>query len=674
MRPLCTLAFAVLALGCAAATSRTATARSGADAAARAGARTDTLTAEAVVALRSVTTVEISPDGKRVAYVVRSPRASDDKPGNARNVIWVVSSRGGEPRRFTSPRASSSSPRWSPDGRWLAFLSQREGETERTQIWRIAVDGGEPERLTESATSVRDLEWLPGGQGLVYSADRVDTDAEKAAKKAGRDWKIGDVDGTHRRLWTFDVASRESREVTDAPLHVERFRVSPDGRRIAFVGGERADTDAVMMYSRLYVVETKGGTPSPVCKTAGKLGELAWSPDGSTLAFLGASDIHDPTAGVLFTVPSRGGDATARTAAYEGTGQSVDWLDDRTIAMLANERTSTVVVAVPAKQGPMRRLVGPGPICHRIDIAGDRRTLACAGDVATHPGEVFVGELRGGRLRRVTHGNPQLDRMRLGEQEVVRWKAADGLEIEGILTKPVDYRAGQRYPLAVLVHGGPEGISLDGWNTRAGYPVQLLAAKGFVVLEPNYRGSSGRGVAFGKADHGDLGGKEFEDVLAGIDHLAAKGLVDPARVGMGGWSYGGYFSGLAATLHTGRFKAAVVAAAITNWMSFTGTTEIEHENSLVHWKLWPYDEHERTWLRSPMAHTKKSKTATLIVHGLDDTRVPPGQAKELYRALRHAGTATELVLYPREGHGVAERAHQIDFATRLVEWFDRHVK
>jgi dipeptidyl aminopeptidase/acylaminoacyl peptidase len=204
--------------------------------------------------------------------------------------------------------------------------------------------------------------------------------------------------------------------------------------------------------------------------------------------------------------------------------------------------------------------------------------------------------------------------------------------------------------------------------------VQLLATRGYVVLEPNYRGSSGRGVAFGKADQKDLGGKEFDDVLAGIDHLVAQGLVDGSRVGMGGWSYGGYFSGLAATRHSKRFRAAMVGAAITNWISFTGTTEIEHENSLVHWDLWPYEHHALAWERSPMAHTQGSTTATLVVHGKDDTRVPPGQAKELYRALRHAGAQTELVLYPREGHGLQERAHQIDFAKRFLDWFDAHVK
>jgi dipeptidyl aminopeptidase/acylaminoacyl peptidase len=428
-----------------------------------------------------------------------------------------------------------------------------------------------------------------------------------------------------------------------------------------------------MMYGGVYKVARAGGAPEKLCDTQGKLGTIALSPDGTTVAFLGAADLNDPTAGVVFTVPAGGGKARARTPKHEGTGLWLTFAGNEEILLHANEGTQSVVRRLSLRSDQLAPPLVKGATCHDVDVARQGTVLACAGDNPDHPAELFVGSARGGKLRRVTRSNPSLDRKRLGAQEVVRWKGADGLEIAGVLTKPVGWKAGTRSPLVVLPHGGPEGISLAGWNTRAGYPAQLFAARGYVVFEPNYRGSSGRGVAFGKADQKDLGGKEFQDVLLGIDMLVERGLVDADRVGMGGWSYGGYFSGLAATRDTKRFRAAMVGAAITNWMSFTGTTEIEHENSLVHWNLWPYDEHELTWMRSPMAHTKGAKTATLVVHGLDDTRVPPEQAKELYRALKHAGTTTELVLYPREGHGLGERAHMIDFVGRYLDWFDRHL-
>jgi dipeptidyl aminopeptidase/acylaminoacyl peptidase len=423
------------------------------------------------------------------------------------------------------------------------------------------------------------------------------------------------------------------------------------------------------MYSAIYSITTDATELRPLTKTAGKLGALAWSPDGSQLAFLGAADIHDSLAGIVYVVPAAGGEAKPLTATLEATGTAIDWKDPDTIVLLAEQGTKTTISLVSTSGITTTTL---GPICHDLSV-GPRGLIACAADTSTHPREVFTGKL-GKSLTRITVSNPTLMTRKFGEQSVVRWKAEDGLELDGVLIKPVDYQAGTRYPLAVLPHGGPEGVSLDGWTTRATYPAQLFATRGYVVFMPNYRGSAGRGTKFATADHKDLGGKEFTDVLTGIDKLAADGLIDPNRVGMGGWSYGGYFSGLAATTYSDRFKAAMIAAAITNWVSFTGTTEIEHENSLVHWNLWPWDDMTLAWERSPLAHIEGAKTAALIVHGAADTRVPTGQSTELYRALKHLGVPTQLVMYPREGHGISENVHGLDFANRFLDWFDLHVK
>ena len=670
MTRVATIVAAVFAVGCAGPTS---SARAQTRAPAEAPVRSGTLTPEDVVNLKQVTDVDLSPDGTTIAYVLRVPRTADEPPGGGRSTIWIVPRRGGTARRLTNPDLSSWRPRWAPNSDTLAFLSRR-GDDGKTQVHKISVSGGEASPVTAAPNSVSAFEWSPDGKEVAFTSKRSPTDVEAAAADDGEDWIVGDVRGDHKRLWAVVVDSGLSRPVTDRKLHIERFEWSPDGSKFVVQASERADIDATMMFSDLFVVDAAGGLASPLTKHDGKLGDIAWSPDGSKVAFLGASDIHDPTAGVLYVVPSSGGDAKALTADYEGTGQWVVWAGDARVVMMANQGADTAISSINVESGERRTVVEGGPVCSRVDTDTRGKAYVCAGATSKHPREVFSGVLGSGQAKRLTNSNPWLDQKELGAQSVVRWKAEDGLEIEGVLTKPVGYKEGTRYPLAILVHGGPEGVSHDGWNTRSGYPAQLFAARGYVVLEPNYRGSQGRGVAYGKADHKDLGGKEFTDVLAGIAHLDQQGLIDKTRVGMGGWSYGGYFSGLAATKYSEHFKAAMVGAAITDWISFTGTTEIESENSLVHWNLWPWDNFELAWDRSPVAHASKSKTATLIVHGDEDTRVPPGQAAELYRALRYFKTPTEVVFYPREGHGLRERAHQIDFQKRWLAWFDKYVK
>ncbi|WP_181233655.1 S9 family peptidase [Enhygromyxa salina] len=653
---------------------------------AEAAPRTDALTAEDIVLMREVSDVELSPDAKLIAHVLRVPSALAE-PGRAVSQIWLVDAAGKlEPRRFSPTGHSSWSPRWSPDGQRLAFLSKRPGDA-HTQVYVLSIDGGEAEPLFAATSSIGAFEWSPDGKQVAYSTARA-RDAETAAHEAGRDWVVNEDGGTKTRLFAVDLSTGESRELVTSREHVIDFCWAPDSSRLAVRASEQASTDHTMMYSSLYTLEAKLGSAGAelksLTKTAGKLGHMAWSPDGSQLAFLGAADIHDSTAGIVYVVPSGGGEARALTAGVEATGSWLDWADAGTVLLLAEQGTATTISAVAVAGGAPQALIDAGPICHELSYRAGKSAssrswakdgvLACVGDTSSHPREVFAGKLSTRRLTRTTVVNPSLLTRKLGAQEVVQWKAEDGLELEGVVIKPVDFQPGQRYPLAVLPHGGPEGVSLDGWTTRATYPAQLFAGRGYVVFMPNYRGSAGRGTAFAIADHQDLGGKEFTDVLAGIDHLVELGMVDAERVGMGGWSYGGYFSGLAATVYSDRFKAAMIAAAITNWISFTGTTEIEHENSLVHWKLWPWDDMTLAWERSPLAHIKQSKTAALIVHGQADTRVPTGQSLELYRGLAHLGVTTQLVMYPREGHGISENVHGLDFANRFLDWFDVYVK
>ena len=631
------------------------------------------LTPESLVDLKQVRQVVVGPDGERVAYTLRVQRDEADDPGGPYTELWVVGE-DGEARHFAGDHESISDVAWSPDGGRISFLSDRggEGEEKRTGLYAIGSAGGEAARLFDHEASIRRHAWSPDGKWIAFVAPDAKTDDEREAEEAGRDWKVFDSEEKYSRLWLRDVNSGESRTWFDEDLDVSTVVWSPDGKSVVFQAAGSPRSDDHLMFSRIYRVGLDG-TPQVLVETVGKLGPMAVSPDGNWLAWLGAVGLNDPLPQSLFVVPLDGGAARNLTEGFEGSATDLIWLDARDLLLVATEKAQHALYRVEVPGGVRQPIRWPELIVADLDKAPGHPRLAFAAHSASHPTELFVAEQGTRGARKISDHNPELREVKFATQGAVTWKAPDGLEISGVLTYPLDYVRGRRYPLVLQVHGGPEGVSLNGWTSSVLYPVQPLAAKGFVVLQPNYRGSQGRGVAFSQADHDDLGGKDFEDILAGIDMLVEGGVVDPQRVGTGGWSYGGYMSAWAATRHSERFAASVVAAGLTNWIAFAGTTDIPHEMALVHWNSWWFDEPELHWQRSPLAHLEESRTPTLIVHGTADDRVHPEQSLELYTALRIKEVPTQLVFYPREPHGLNERAHQLDFVTRVLDWFDRHL-
>lgn len=644
--------------------------------------RAGTLTPEMVVAMRGVGEVALSPDGSRVAYVVRVPRERGDKRGQAHQEIWVVAASGGAPRRYTPPKQRAWAPAFSPDGMQLAFLSNRptpgaeESDDDTVDLFVMDVGGGEARRVTDGESSIIAYRWAPDGTRMAFTAEDAKTEEEKEDDKAGRDHVVVDANPRPQRLWLLDVSTGTRTRVTSNDVHVLGFDWTPDGTRVALRVTEVPRVDEDYMYSRLALVPAAGGVPAPLVHTQGKLGNPAVSPSGRWVAWLGASDLHDPFAGSVFVSPIDGGEAVEVTRGHVGVATSVDWSDDQTLVVATTRGTETVLELVPRRGGPPRVAVSKGPVFGDVAVSRTGGFVALAGSTPACPAEVHAGRLEGGktRLRRLTTTNPEIEGIQLGSQEVVRWRAADGLEIEGILVKPLGFLPGQRYPLVVVVHGGPEGCYTNGWITSYGNWTQLLASTGYLVLLPNYRGSIGRDESFERGDHGDLMGAEFGDILAGIDHLVERGWVDPERVGIGGGSYGGYTAAWAATAHPEQFAAAVDFCGITNWLSMQGTSDIPEENALVHWNRPFYENTDLYWERSPLAHVRDCRTPLLLLHGEEDARVPIGQSVELYTALRLLGREVEFVRYPREGHGLREAAHQLDFLQRSLAWFDRHLR
>jgi dipeptidyl aminopeptidase/acylaminoacyl peptidase len=639
-------------------------------------AQQQTLTPEMVVALKSVSAVAIDPTGKHVAYVLLSPREADEETGGRYSELFIVSASGGAPGQFTYKPTTAGSPQWSSDGKWIYFTSRRKAIDEHNEVYRISLDGGEAEAVTKSANGVREYRLSPDGKWIAYTMTDAQTEAEKMEAKKGHDVQIVDTNFKHHRLYIQAVGSNDAQSFM-GDMTVWEFEWSPDASQIVFQASATPRTDDSYMFKKIYVASRNAHVPPKVLtETKGKLGNMAWSPDVKWIAFHAGVDESDPTSGSIFVVAAAGGQAKNLSENFEGTVTSVGWLDKATLIFSATERSHTTLNTIPATGGAPKQIIESGYGFGEASVTSDGKTFALAANTYKHPNEVFSGQVATKKLARLTNNNPELDNVRFSGNKEISWKAKDGLEITGLLMLPLDYQPGKKYPCIVQIHGGPESAYVDCWMTSYVRWSELLAAAGYVVFSPNYRGSTGRGVAYSKADHKDLGGKEFEDVLDGINHLVQQGYVDPERVGIGGFSYGGYFSALAATKYTEHFKAASMGAGIANWFSFTGTSDIPHENSMVHWNLEVFKKENAAlvWDRSPVAHAEKSQTALLISHGDKDDRVPIGQGWEMYTVMKLLGKKVELDIYPREAHGFGERNHQLHSIQRNLGWFDKYVK
>jgi dipeptidyl aminopeptidase/acylaminoacyl peptidase len=633
------------------------------------------LTPEQVVAMRTVTATAMSPDGQWVTYTATRPRDEVETRAPMFSELWVVPARGGEPRLLVGQPHTVSGPQWSPDGGTLTFaatLPQREGR----QVYGVAPAGGEPQPLTASPRDVVAYAWAPDGGSLAYTETVPQPDHVTQRRAAGNDVIVMSEAGSYVRLFVQPVGG-QPRAVTPADRVVHDFTWAPDSRWLVVQWTEERSADAEQMYREMHAVSADGAWTRPFIETEGKLDAMAFSPRGDFFAWLGATEFNDPLAQTVFVAPVQGGQVTGapRSPApgMEASAEAVGWLDAQTLWFVVSESTRTGLYRVRHDGTRVERVVGGGAeIFRTVSFDARNQTFAAPVNTALHPNEVFVGA-PGRALRRLTDHNPWLANVPLGAQQTVSWTGPEGWTIEGVVTLPVGFVEGRRYPLAILPHGGPEGVDLDGWHTNPLYPTQVLAGHGYVVFRPNYRGSGGRGVVFSKGDHRDLGGREMEDILTGIDDLAGRGWVDPDRVGISGTSYGGYLSAWAATRYSPRFRAAIPFAGLTNWISFTGTTDIPEEMMYVHFDLPIFGNFGLFMDRSPVSHLVGANTPTLIGTGLADERVHPEQSIQLYGLMRLAGIPVELVLYPREPHGLRERAHQLDYMGRILDWFGRYL-
>jgi len=637
--------------------------------------------------LKSVGDPQISPDGRWVAYTVRR---LDPKADNSDTDIYMIPFAGGEAVRVTSSPKPESHPRFSPDGRYLAFLSGREGK--KSQVWLLDRRGGEAVRLTDSKADVSDFEWSPDGKRLALVVGDVDPDEpedEKASGGGGGEEKapkpivirrlqfLRDGEGFLRELrqhlYVYDVAAKTSTQLTSGPFDEQDPVWSPDGRWIAFTSNRTADPDA-NDNSDIFLVEAdaakKGQKPRAITTSPGTDNSPAFSPDGKWIAYLAGGEPKDIwyATNHVAVVPVAGGEPRALTRELDRNVQTPRFSQDgKSIWFLLEEGGNDHLARVPAAGGPVERVVNGERVVQSYEL-GPQGEIAVLESTPWRPFEVSVVTGEGGSLRPLTHVNDEfLKGIRLGEVKRFQAASADGTKIDAFLTLPPDAKPGAKLPTILRIHGGPTSQYDTSFNTEW----QMLAAHGYAVVGANPRGSTGYGAAFSRAIWADWGNKDYQDVIAAVDGAIAMGVADPDRLGVGGWSYGGILTDHVIT-RTGRFKAATSGASEVNYIANYGTDHYQKEWEAELGLPWRNTE---AWTRiSPFFQVEKITTPTLILNGADDLNVPLLNSEQLYQALRRLGRETELVIYPGQGHGISRPSYQKDRYERYLAWYGKYLK
>lgn len=631
--------------------------------------------------IRTVRDPQLSPDGAWVAYDVSTPDSATDK-----NVthIFMASWDGAQTLQLTASAESEGSPRFSPDGRWIAFLSGRQ-EGKGSQVWLLDRRGGEAQRVTTFPDGVSDLAWSPDSKRLVLVAS-LDTAAKKDTSEKETPKPIvitrhqfkRDVEGyltsSDDHLLLLDIASKKIDTLTTGRVDDSDPRWSPDGSGIAFVRaaipepgtGDRSD---------IFVVDAKpGAAPRKLTTFIGvNGGPPAWSPDGKWIAYVQGDEPRYANYSVArIAVIASDGSAPARIIAdrldrplseprFSADGRAV-------FAILEDDRMS-VLARVEIGTGAVARLTDPRSAVDAYAMGADGRAAIRLG-TPMRPGEIFAFEGgAGSHARALSHQNDSLFALlAIGPTEDFTSRSKDGTEVHGLLVHPAAAPAGKRLPLILYLHGGPNGQDEYSFDIRR----QLFAAHGYAVLSVNYRGSSGRGAAYTRAIYGDWGNKETMDLMGAVDEVVRSGVADPARLGVGGWSYGGISTDYLIASTT-RFKGAVSGAGSALQLTMFGVDEYITQYELEIGAPW---KNEKGWIRIsyPMFHADRITTPTLFMGGASDFNVPLVGGEQMYQALRILGVPTELVIYPGQYHGLTRPSFNVDRLQRWVSWYDRYVK
>ncbi|MBI1810214.1 MAG: S9 family peptidase [Gemmatimonadetes bacterium] len=655
------------------------------------------MTADDLMSIRAVGGVAVSPNGERVLYTVSAwehPNAKGDTAlgdkHDRRSHVWIVPFAGGPSRQLTNSERGEAQPSWSPDGGTIAFVSARGAgtaeEPPKPQLWLLAADGGEGWQLTHARDGVVAYSWSPDGKRIAYlTPDTLSREAEGKLRRRD-DSKVFEGDLRLNHLWVIDLATKRATKLTSGTFTVRSAPSwSPDGASLAF---DASPTPLIRDGRRdAYLVDVASGTLDRLTTTSDVESAPVFSPDGKALAFTFMPQDWKPNKDgisartvrnvhlVTWNVATRSLTDHASAAFDVSAGQPQWSTDGHHLRFTASDHVWQNLFDYDLDNHRYSALTRE-TIVAGFSASHDGSHLALVLDTPTRPAEVYTQDAARSAPVRITDTNPWLAGVALGAQQVVTWKSKDGASVEGVLLTPVGYTAGQKVPLVVSAHGGPTGAHTDGFKGGTS-PGQSWASRGWAVLYPNPRGSTGYGEKWMRGNIPDWGGGDYRDIMTGVDDLIRRGIVDSTRMAFEGWSYGGYMTSWVVS-QTGRFKAAMMGAGLPSLLSMAGTTDIpgyintffnglpQYDGTIVNPSTKFYME------RSAISYSDKVTTPLLILHGGSDERVPIGQPMEFYRALKDRGKTVELVFYPREGHGFQEYYHQLDRMKREYEWISRY--
>lgn len=642
-----------------------------------AATQAEPLTLEDVASLKRVTAVRMSPVGDRIAYLLQVPRKLyEDDDGKPYHELHVADLQGNV-TPFVTGAIDISDIAWAADGRSILFLAKRDDEADFNSLYRIGLAGGEAKLLFTHINSIGRIYPAPNGGQLAFTASDALPEKKKELAEKGFKALVYEESVLPVKIWLLDLQSLTA-TAHDLPGSASDFNWSADGTLYAVALAPTPLIDDSYTSRDIYVVDSSSGKVNSKLGSVAKLGWFEFSPDGSRIAYVGSVNVNDPREGRLYVVPSSGGERREIVPNYLGHVSQLLWADDANVRWVGNRgvytdwETASIAKPKPADIVFKGNNQG-GPIIRAIHGNAGQAEVAAIAETPKHPGELFL--LRDGADPvRLTNSNPWLDDRELARQEVITYKARDGLELEAILIHPAS-KERRGNPLIVHAHGGPESNFTNGWMTYYSGPGQVFAASGYAVVYPNYRGSTGRGVEFSKLDQHDYAEEEFNDLVDAKRYLVKQGLVDAGRVGITGGSYGGYASMWSASALSEEYAAAVAFVGISNQISKFGTSDIPYEMYNAHSLAWPWEDWMWMLRRSPIYHADKTKTPLLIMAGDKDPRVHPSQSLEMYRYVKlRTDTPVRLVFYPDEVHGNDNTAAQYDYSLRLMRWMDHYLK